>query len=176
LTVLEANNLIQNGAGNAAGETWADLGAGEGTFTLALAQLVGEQGRVIAVDHDVAAIRELRRISQEVPSPPIDVVAADVTRLKLPDVQLDGALLANVLHFIEDPTTVLARVRQHLRPGGRVLVVEYDRRARSNWVPFPLPMSRLDMIASAAGLAMPVEVGRRKSRYQGELYCALLQR
>lgn len=176
MTVLEATNLIQNGVGDAAGQTWADLGAGEGTFTRALAALVGEQGRVIALDQDAVALRELRRLSRDTPSPRIEVVAGDVTKLRLPEVQLDGALLANVLHFIEDPTAVLARVRTHLRAAGRVLVVEYERRARSPWVPFPLPLSRLEMMAGAAGFGAPVEVGRRRSRYQGELYCALLQR
>lgn len=175
MTVLEATNLIRNGVGAAAGQTWADLGAGEGTFTRALANLVGEQGRVIALDRDDVAIRALRRISRDIPAPRIDVIAGDVTRLELPGVQLDGALLANVLHFMEDPAAVLARVRGQLRARGRVLVVEYERRARSPWVPFPVPLSLLETIAGRAGFATTVEVGRRTSRYQGELYCALLE-
>ena len=176
MTVLEATNLIRAGVGEAAGQTWADLGAGEGTFTRALATLIGAEGSVVAVDRDDVAVRTLRRISQDTPGARIEVIAGDVTRLTLPDVELDGALLANVLHFVEDPTAVLGGVRTYLRAHGRVVVVEYDRRARSPWVPFPLPSSRLEMIATAAGFRAPVELGRRKSRYQGELYCALLQR
>lgn len=174
MTVLEATNLIRAGVGNAAGQTWADLGAGEGTFTRALARLVGEQGSVIALDHDDVAIRELRRISRDIPTPRIEVVEGDVRKLEVPGIQLDGALFANVLHFIEDPAAVLARVRTYLRPQARVLVVEYEQRARSRWVPYPLPLHRLAEIAREAGFAMPVETGRRKSRYQGELYCAAL--
>jgi ubiquinone/menaquinone biosynthesis C-methylase UbiE len=174
MTVLEATNLIRAGVGNAAGQTWADLGAGDGTFTRALARLVGEQGRVIALDHDDVAIRELRRISRETPAPRLDVIQGDVRKLELPGMQLDGALFANVLHFIEDPAAALARVRTYLRPQARVLVVEYEQRARSRWVPYPLPLHRLAEVASEAGFATPVEVGRRKSRYQGELFCAAL--
>ena len=174
MTVLEATNLIRAGVGNAAGQTWADLGAGNGTFTRALAELVGEQGRVIAVDHDDVAIRALRRISRDISSPRIEVVEGDVRKLELPGIELDGALFANVLHFIDEPAAVLARVRPHLRPQARVLVVEYEQRARSRWVPYPLPLQRLAEMAKKAGFAAPVEVGRRKSRYQGELYCALL--
>lgn len=174
MTVLEATNLIRAGVSNAAGQIWADLGAGDGIFTRALASLVGEQGRIIALDHDDAAIRQLRRISRDTPAPRIEVVVGDVRKLELPDIQLDGALFANVLHFIEDPAAVLARARTHLRPQARVLVVEYEQRARSRWVPYPLPLNRLTEIASEAGFAAPLETGRRKSRYQGELYCAVL--
>lgn len=175
LTVLEATQLIHNGVGDAAGQTWADLGAGEGVFTLALAKLVGEKGKVIAFDQDDIALRELRRKARDL-STPVEVITGDLGKLKLPDVQLDGALLANVLHFMEDQTDVLRRVRKHVRPGGRVLVIEYDKRVRSPYVPYPLPFAKLEMVACAAGFGEPVEVGRRKSRYQGELYCALLPR
>jgi ubiquinone/menaquinone biosynthesis C-methylase UbiE len=54
MTVREAVTFLRQGAGEATSQTWADLGAG--TFTRALAQHVGEQGRIIAVDHDDAAI------------------------------------------------------------------------------------------------------------------------
>ena len=177
MTVLEATNLIRDGAGDAAGQTWADLGAGEGTFTRALAKLVGEEGSVIALDHDDVAIERLRRLSQSIHKPRIDVIAGDVTDLRnaaLQDIHLDGALLANVLHFIRDPADVLVQVRERLRPHGRVVVVEYENRAASRWVPHPLPLDRLHEVAADAGYAGVVETGRRKSRYQGELYCALL--
>ena len=174
VTLREATQLIRAGVGDAAGQTWADLGAGDGTFTRALATLVGNDGSIIALDHDDAAIRALRRISRDIPAPRIDVMEGDVTSLHLPDIPLDGALLANILHFIENPAEVLAQVRTYLRPHGRVLVIEYERRARSPWVPYPLPLSRLEEVARDAGYTTPVEVGRRKSRYQGELYCALL--
>ena len=180
MTVLEATNLIRAGAGHAAGQTWADLGAGEGTFTRALAQLVGKEGRIIALDHDAAAIRELRRISRDIPAPRIDVITGDVTDLRnitaLHDVHFDGALLANVLHFISDSADVLVQVRERLRAQGRVLVVEYERCAASRWVPYPLPLERLQQIASDAGFSRVAETGRRKSRYQGELYCAVVQK
>ncbi len=178
MTVLEATNLIRHGVGSATGQTWADFGAGKGTFTRALATLVGEQGSIIALDHNAAALRELRRIGHDIQAPRIDVIDGDVRDLHssaaLQSMQLDGALFANVLHFMENPSAVLTQVKTYLRPGARVLVVEYEQRAASRWVPFPLPMHQLAAVASAAGFAAPLEVGRRKSRYQGELYCAVL--
>jgi ubiquinone/menaquinone biosynthesis C-methylase UbiE len=179
LTVLEATDLIRDGVGKADGQTWADFGAGEGTFTQALIALVGEQGRVIAVDRDDVALRELRRISRDTRAPRVDIIDGDVRRLHampgMPGIQLDGALFANVLHFIQNPLAVLTQVRTYVRPAGRVLIVEYEQRAASQWVPFPLPLQQLETIARAAGFAAVVETARRKSRYQGELYCALLQ-
>ena len=174
----EAIDLIRAGVGDATGQTWADLGAGEGVFTRALAQLVGEHGRIIPIDRDDAAIRELRRISRDIQRPRIDIVTGDVSEIDtidaLRDIALDGALFANVLHFIENPANTLAQIRAHLRPQGRVLVIEYEQRAASRWVPYPLPLARLREVAGKAGFATPVETGRRKSRYQGELYCAML--
>ncbi|HEY0672561.1 MAG TPA: methyltransferase domain-containing protein [Longimicrobiales bacterium] len=176
MTVAEALDLIGAGAGRAEGQLWADLGAGEGTFSRALAELVGARGRVIAVERDARAVRELRALRL---SARIDVVAGDIRELNaiaaLQDIQLDGALFANVLHFIEDPAGVLLQLRRYMKPGSAVLVVEYDRRGASRWVPYPLPVAQLQVLTRAVGLTAPVVVGRRKSRYQGELYCARMQ-
>ena len=178
MTVREATALIRDGVGHAAGETWGDFGAGAGTFTKALAGLVGEQGRIIAVDQDAGALRALYRLSTAVNAPRIEVLAGDVSDLSamagLQALELDGVLFGNVLHFVADPLAVLMHLRSYLRADGKVLVVEYDRRGASRWVPFPLPLERLADVARRAGYGEPVEVGRRRSRYQGELYCACL--
>lgn len=175
----EAVDLIRQGVGDARGQTWADFGAGEGTFTRALAELVGATGQVIAIDRDDAAIRALHRIREEVASPQIEVCKCDIAKLgeitKLHSGQLDGGLFANVLHFVEDPTAVLMELRRYLRADGRVLVVEYERRAPSMWVPFPISLNRLSDVAEKAGFSAPIETGRRRSRYQGELYCAVMR-
>src|SRR5829696_200540 len=88
---------------HAAGGTWADLGAGSGTFTRALASLLGTDGHVLAVERDPARARELERVAGERRSrgATVDVVRADFTRpLALP--LLDGVLLANALHFVPE--------------------------------------------------------------------------
>jgi SAM-dependent methyltransferase len=84
--------------------------------------------------------------------------------------QLDGVLLANALHFVRDPERVLARLVEQLRPGGRAIVVEYDRREASQWVPFPIPASRWPRLAESAGLAEPAITATRPSSYSGVLY------
>src|SRR5437773_1348964 len=127
--------------------TWADLGAGSGTFTRALVEILGPSSRVYAVDRDASAVRELQEWSAR-ETANVVAVHADITQLfVLPEKQLDGILLANVLHFVRDADQVLARVAQMLRRGGRLVIVEYDRRTASRWVPYPIPAERLTEIA-----------------------------
>ena len=150
---------------------WADLGAGDGTFTRALVTLLGPQDRVYAVDRDASSVRTLRNLSRELPN--VVAIEADVGRpIELPE-PLSGMLLANVLHFLPDPSRVLAALRPLLRTDGRVVIVEYDRREASRWVPFPLPMHELPAVLERARLAAPEIVATRPSRYQGTLYVAL---
>src|SRR5690348_4002709 len=129
----DAIEMIRDAVGVSAG-VWADLGAGTGTFTRALTELLGAGSTVYAVDDDARAVRALRELSSST-SGNVQVIAvnADFTRpLQLPGsvhAQLDGILLANALHFVRDAERALSELVKQLRPGGRVIVVEYDRRA-----------------------------------------------
>ena len=175
MRIREAAELIRP-AVPADGGIWADFGAGSGTFAQALAMVVGETGVVIAVERDPGALRDLRRLTDRPGEATIRVVEGDITSLHLiadlATSRLNGALFANVLHFIREPESVLDRLRSFMHSNAPVVVVEYDQRGASRWVPHPLPPDRLAAIANAVGLSAPVEIGRRKSRYQGELYCA----
>lgn len=161
----------------ARGGTWADLGAGTGTFTRALAALLGPTGRVYAVDRDRWAVEALRGLTGN-PAAGAEVVAlhadfADRARpLALPP--LDGVLLANALHFVPDgeQPDVLARIAGRLRPGGRVVLVEYEGRSPTRWVPFPVSLARFREVAGGAGLTAPTLVGSRRSAFGGTMYAA----
>jgi ubiquinone/menaquinone biosynthesis C-methylase UbiE len=157
------------------GGTWADLGAGEGVFTRALAELLGAEARIYAVDRDAHAIASLKRSTSSSGS---DVVAvtADITRPfdfpGLGDGKLDGILLANALHFVRDAGAVLGRLARVVAPGGSVVLIEYDRRSASQWVPYPIQSSQLPALAAAAGLSPFHVTATRASDYGGELYVA----
>jgi hypothetical protein len=84
--------------------------------------------------------------------------------------------MANVLHFIPDAAGVLSSVAERLNPGGRVVVIEYEGRRPSRWVPYPVSAARLAELAAAAGLAPPRVVATRPSAYGGELYVAVMSR
>ena len=111
MDVCDATALIEPAVPHPGG-TWADLGAGAGTFTLALARLLGPNGRVVALERDGHALNQLRRMASRRTGgvAPISTIDADFSqRLELP--MLDGALLANALHFVADARQpeVLAR-------------------------------------------------------------------
>jgi ubiquinone/menaquinone biosynthesis C-methylase UbiE len=159
--------------------SWADVGAGDGTFTRALAELLGSTATIYAVDRDARAIGALKRFAARASAHVIPVEADFALLLELPGLGgagLDGLLLANALHFVRDAAGVLARLGRLLRPGGRVVLVEYDRRAASRWVPYPIPADRLPPLAAAAGLSTPVVVGTRPSAFGGVLYAAAAER
>ncbi len=167
----EATELIEGAIGEGSG-VWADFGAGTGTFTRALHALLPRESRIYAVDNDPAAITALHEIGEGV----IPVRADFSKELELPEVPLDGMLLTNALHFVRDQDVVLRRLVNLLRPGGRVVIVEYDRRAASRWVPFPINPGAWLKLAQTAGLTNPRITAKRPSQYAGELYVGVADR
>jgi trans-aconitate methyltransferase len=168
----EMVNLIRGGV-PATGGTWADLGAGTGNFTWALAELLGPTATIYALDRDArAVVAQERRLRDDSPAAMVLPRQADVLHpLGLPP--LDGILAANLLHFVRDQSGLLQRLRTELRPGGRLLVVEYEQALPIPWVPHPLPFARLASLAHEAGFQPPAQVGTRRSPSSGRvLYAA----
>jgi SAM-dependent methyltransferase len=168
----EAAQLIEAAVQGTEG-IWADLGCGDGTFTLALREMLGPSSRIYAVDRDARALSALGRRTASATG--IIPVTADFTRsLDLPVHVgvLDGILLANSLHYVENPEHVLRLWTDRLRPEGRAVFVEYDRRAASRWVPYPIPPARLIKLAAVAGLSPPVITATQPSEFTGSLYAA----
>ena len=165
--------LIRGGVPREGG-IWADLGAGTGNFSWALAERIGPQGTIYAIDRDAKAIRQIhQRIAQADPGAAIIPQQADFSRaLDIPT--LHGVLMANALHFIRDQPAALALVAGYLRPGGRLLLVEYDLRSPLPWVPFPVSLAHLAHLADAAGFEPPAEIGRRTSPSSGAAMFAAL--
>ena len=141
--------------------------------------MLGPTGRVYAVDSDPAAVAALARLAKSGVGNVVPV-EADFTRdFALPGLgksPLDGMLFANSLHFVREADAVLARLAAWIRPGGRAVLVEYDRRPASRWVPYPIPVTRLPSLATAAGLSQPVVTATRPSDYSGEMYAAFAER
>jgi SAM-dependent methyltransferase len=157
---------------------WADLGAGDGTFTLALAELLGAGSRVYAVDRDARALTRLKRRASAVAAEVITVTGDFTGAFDLPGLSgaLDGMLIANALHYVRPAAVALERLAPRLRPGGRLVLIEYDRRGANPWVPYPIPVARLQELAAAAGFSTPVITARKPSAFGGDLYVAAADR
>jgi SAM-dependent methyltransferase len=168
----EAVDLLRDAVGDSSG-IWADLGAGTGTFTLALAELLGDGSTIYAVDTDDSAVGALGEILAPSDTRIVPVRGDFTLPLELPGLgktPLDGILLANALHFAGDAAGVLTRLVQRIRHGGRMIVVEYDRREASRWVPHPIPASLWPRMATSAGLIEATITATRPSAYSGILY------
>ena len=124
------------------GKTWADLGSGEGAFTLALADLLGPSGSIDTVDRDSRALQvQVRALRDAFPNVSVTPLVADFTMpLELPP--LDGIVMANSLHFERDKLAVLHLVGAYLRtlsPGPRRI----RHRPRQPMGPLPALVSHL---------------------------------
>ena len=163
--------LIRDGvAGTSA--RWLELGAGDGTFTLALADVLGPSASIVAMDRDRPALERLAgRLADRFPAATVATHAGDFTA-GLPSGPFDGVLAANSLHFVRDIRPVLAAVRTVLAPGGRLVLVEYDADRGNQWVPFPISFARWRTLAPAAGFAPPVRLHRVHSRFLEAIYGA----
>ena len=163
--------LIRAGVA-ASGPRWLELGAGDGAFTLALADVLGPGAAITAIDRDARALRRLdERLATAFPGRQLVTVVQDF-RDALPAGPFDGVLAANSLHFVEDPVPVLRSIATVLRPSGRLVVVEYDADRGNPWVPHPFSSARFSGLATQAGFAEPREIGRVPSRFLGAIYGA----
>lgn len=157
------------------GGVWADLGSGTGAFTLALADLIGPAGEIYSVDKDRGALKEQERaMHARFPGIVVRYLVADFARpLDLPP--LDGVVMANSLHFHKQKDAVIQLVRGYLRPGGRLILVEYNADRGNPWVPYPLSYSTWEALARRNGFAQTRLLALVPSRFLGEIYSAMSQ-
>jgi len=165
--------LLAGGVTQDEGGTWADLGAGTGAFTLALADLIGPHGVIHAIDRDRAALAELRSaFVSAMPQAELRARIADFTR-RLDLSELDGVVMANSLHFVDDKAAVLDLVRGYLKHAGRLLLVEYDSDRGNPWVPHPLSFETWRDVAAEAGFVGTRKLATVPSRFLHRIYSAL---
>lgn len=168
----EAVSLIEHGVDHSVeSQVWIDLGAGSGTFTRALAELLGSKAKVYAVDRN-------KQILKSIPSAKngatIVTVAKDFTgNLSLE--KADGILIANALHFVRHKIPFIENIKSWLKPGGRIIIVEYDIEAPNQWIPYPVSLGMLKEISFQVGLSLE-KIGEHPSQYhEFGMYAAALK-
>jgi precorrin-6B methylase 2 len=109
------------------GEVVADLGAGSGYFTFRLAPEVGTTGKVLAVDIQDEMLDAIRRRATALKVMNVEEVKGSETDPKLSVSGVDIVLMVDVYHELAYPFEVMTKVRKALKPGGRVVFVEYRK-------------------------------------------------
>ena len=156
----ERGDLLLRELGLKPGMAVADVGAGTGYYARRIAPLVGSGnsgGVVYAVDVQPEMIQMLGDLAKKANLPNIKPVLCTINNVKLPDASIDLALMVDVYHELEFPYQVMESVVRALRPGGRVVYVEY--RAEDPKVPIkPLhKMSEAQVKKEAAAHALVYE-------------------
>jgi predicted methyltransferase len=103
----------------------ADVGAGSGYMTVRLAQRVRPTGKVYANDLQPAMLRALQSKARAEPLANVEIVEGTETDARLPAGVMDLALLMDVYHEFSHPQEMLRSIRSSLKPGGRLVLVEY---------------------------------------------------
>ena len=113
----------------------ADVGAGEGYYSVRLSPVVGPEGRVLAEDI-VPAVRD--RLAERIQRENLDNVAVMLGKPddpKLPPRSFDRVFLVHMYHEVDSPYAFLWHLREALKPGGRIIVVDADRPPRRHGMP-----------------------------------------
>lgn len=136
------------------GEVVADLGAGSGYFTFRMAPKVGETGKVLAVDVQDEMLQTLKQRATAKHISNVQVIRASETDPHLPKGAVDLVLMVDVYHELAHPYEVMEKVRESLKPEGRVAFVEY--RKEDPEVPIKevhkMSVAQLDQEMAAVGL------------------------
>jgi ubiquinone/menaquinone biosynthesis C-methylase UbiE len=107
------------------GDTVCDMGCGNGFYAVRIAKLLGERGKVIAVDIQREMLELLKERAEAERVTNIETVLGTIVDPKLPEASIDLMLLVDVYHEFSHPEEMLAAIRKSLKPSGRVALVEF---------------------------------------------------
>lgn len=162
-----------------AGAHVADFGAGDGSYAMALAQRVGPTGRVYATEVSAERLEEMRRASADLDN--FTVVEGAVSDTNLPEQCCDAVFSRNVYHHLTDPHAINADLKRALRPGGRLLVIDFEPGGPMDFIGSPdtidrhgghgTPKSTVVEEVTAAGF----RIARGPEPWRGRLFAVMFQ-
>ena len=152
---------IARSVGLRPGDAVADIGAGTGLFTQLFAEQVGPKGTVYAVDIGPAFVKyiaqEAKRLGRE---QVVKTVLNTPDSAELPPGSIDVAFLCDTYHHFEHPEKMLASIHRALRPGGRLVIIDFDLHKDSR--------EYLKQRARAKRNLLPRDCGRRLRAHRYE--------
>jgi predicted methyltransferase len=118
------------------GMSVADVGAGTGLFTRLFADVVGPEGKVYAVDIAESFLRHIDKTSADRGLKNVSTIRATADSSNLAERSIDLAFICDTYHHFEFPEKTMSSIHRALRPGGRVVVVDFHRieGVSSEWV------------------------------------------
>jgi SAM-dependent methyltransferase len=114
----------------APGQVVADIGAGSGYYTMLLSAAVGPRGRVYATDIQPEMLALIRTKIEQQPASNIELLLGTTTESRLPDAAIDLALMVDVYHELAQPQVFLRSLKRAIRPGGRLVLIEFRKEDR----------------------------------------------
>jgi trans-aconitate methyltransferase len=159
MKIEEATAFIAPAVNTKEPQVWADLGCGDGLFSSALDRLLPAGSTIHAID------KEVQSLSKHQAKNEIIFHQLDFGIQPLPFTDLDGIIMANSLHFFEDKVSVFTALKKHVRPGGNLIVIEYDLINGNPWVPHPITFKALRQLFQQLGYQNVRKIGERNSAY-----------
>ncbi len=125
--VYERRHAIVAATGLRPGQAVADVGAGTGLFTRLFAAQVGSQGHVYAVDIAREFVHGNLHRAREEGYANVTGIESTQADTRLPERSVDVAFICDAYHHFEQPQAMLASIRRALRPGGTLVLIDYER-------------------------------------------------
>jgi ubiquinone/menaquinone biosynthesis C-methylase UbiE len=139
-SILPARELLQQ-MGIKPGDTVLDFGAGIGYFSIPALEFVGESGKVIAIDLSKRMLKELKRRTGDRPN----LIIAQARDLET--YTADIILLVAVLHEVDDPKEFLESCFAHLNPGGRIFVIDWEKKETPHGPPVRVRIAKTELLS-----------------------------
>ena len=164
--------LLRKAVPVGSGGVWADVGSGDGAFTLALRALAGPKVEIFSIERDRGRLENQKRNFQK----QFTGTRVHFMRTNVEDIlilpPLDGIVMANSLHYFSDKEQILNKVLHWLKPQGKFILVEYNVDSGNSWVPFPISFHSFVNLAARVGLSEAEILSSLPSAFMQEIYSA----
>jgi ubiquinone/menaquinone biosynthesis C-methylase UbiE len=160
----------------------ADLGAGDGTFAVALARKVGSSGHVYATEVDDKQLAGIRQTATNAGLSNVTIIKGSISQTNLPEGCCEALFSRVVYHHLTEASAINADIFRAIRPGGRLVIIDFEPGGIMNWIGRPetadrhgghgTPKETLVSEVTAAGF----QLLRGPEKWRGRTYAALFRR
>lgn len=110
------------------GMSIADFGSGSGYYAIAASDIVGDSGRVYAIDIQKMLLQKVKNLAEQENKHNIDMLWGDIEQIggtKLADASIDAAIIANTFFQVENKDNIIAEVLRTLKPKGKLMLIDW---------------------------------------------------